>query len=128
MGVEIRSFANSSQDLEIAGNSLADSLMSEKGFSISFKGWTQEGYTVKLKKSGFLRQFSGLVYSFEISIQRKDNVVVMKVDDGDIRNQLAATGIALFIAWPVLITAGYGRMHKGDFRKEMLEKAERLFV
>lgn len=128
MGVEIRSFSSQkgTKDLKHVGDLLADSLMTEKSFAITFKGQTEEGYTVKLKKSGFLRQFSGLVYTISVSLQIHDNVVIVKVDDGDIRNQIASIGVALFVVWPVLITAGYGWMAKGDIRKEILLKAEEL--
>ena len=128
MGVEVQTFTDRITDLEIAGNSLADDLLTEKGFSIMFKGWTADGYAIKLKKSGFLRQFSGLVYTFDILLQRHDNVVIVKVDDGDIRNQLVSLGVAAFIVWPVLITAGYGWMKKGDLRKEVLMRASLLFA
>ena len=127
MGVEIRTFTNSSTDIQTALNTIADELIAEKQFALTFKGMTDEGYKVKLKKSGFLRQFSGLVYTFDIVAQRQGNMVVVKVDDGDLRNQLASLGVALFIVWPVLITAGYGWMKKGDLRKEVLDKAATLF-
>ena len=127
MGVEIRTFNNTSTDIQSALNAVADQLIAEKQFALTFKGMTNEGYKVKLKKSGFLRQFSGLVYTFDICAQRQQSMVVVKVDDGDIRNQIAALGVALFIVWPVLITAGYGWMQKGDLRKEVLRKAAALF-
>ena len=127
MGVEIRTFQNRSTDIEQALNVLADELMAEKGFALMSKGWTAEGFTVKLKKSGFLRQFAGLVYTFAITAQRESDVVVVKVDDGDIRNQLVSLGVAAFIVWPVLITAGYGWMKKGDLRQEVLARAAILF-
>jgi|GEM_PF-3233641 hypothetical protein len=128
MAIEIQSFSNASMDIEKAGNTLADDLLKEKGFAITFKGWTSEGYVVKLSKSGFLRQFSGLTYTLEIMLQRQENVVIVKVDDGNIKNQLIALGVAWIIFLPVLISAGYGWMHKGAFRKEVLEKIKKIFT
>lgn len=127
MGVEIRTFNNKSTDIQIVLNTIADELIAEQQFALTFKGTTAEGYSVKLKKSGFLRQFSGLVYTFDIVAQRQGDMVVVKVDDGDIRNQLASLGVGLLVVWPVLITAGYGWMRKGELRKEVLDKAKKSF-
>lgn len=128
MGVEVRTFANASADLERVGEQVADWLMRERGFALARRGWTPEGYTVRLEKSGFLRQFSGLVYTVDLSLQRADTVVMAKVDDGDIRNQLVGLGVAALLVWPTLLTAGYGWISKGEVRKEVIARVAQLLT
>jgi hypothetical protein len=47
-------------------------------------------------------------------MSRADHSLLISVDDGDIRNQLVGLGIAWFIAWPILLTAGWGMFIKGS--------------
>jgi hypothetical protein len=127
MGVEVRSFTNGSADLESVGNQVADWLMQERGFALTGRGWSDEGYRVRLEKSGFLRQASGLVYTTDLVLQRQGSTVVAKVDDGDLRNQVVALGMAFFfVIWPALLTAGYGWMQKGEVRREVLDRVGAL--
>lgn len=122
MGVEVRSFTNGTADLESVGNQVADWLMQERGFALTGRGWSNEGYRVRLEKSGFLRQASGLVYTTDLVLQRQGSTVVAKVDDGDLRNQIVALGVAYLLIWPALLTAGYGWMQKGEVRREVLDR------
>jgi hypothetical protein len=126
MGIDVKTFTSDS-DVETVGNAIADWLLSEKGFVLTLKGWKEEGlYEVKLKKSGFFRQASGLVYSFDITLQKQRDFITLTVNDGDIRKQLVGLGVAIFVLWPMLITAGYGWMHSGELRQEVLDKVTEL--
>jgi len=126
MGIDVKTFT-SNGNIETIGNTIADWLLSEKGFALTFKGWKEEGiYEIKLKKSGFFRQASGLVYTFDITLQKQRDFVTLTVNDGDIRKQLVGLGVAMFVLWPMLLTAGYGWMHSGELRKEVLNKASEL--
>ncbi len=131
MGVEVRHFQNSTVNIESLGNELAMWLLTEKKFTLTFKGLTFEKgrepeYKIKLIKSGFLRRFSGVVYTFDITLQRINDVVTATVNDGNLHNQLVALGIAATIFWPILISAGYGWMYKGKLRKDVLKKVKTL--
>jgi hypothetical protein len=126
VGVETHAFAVSSPDLEGAARSISDWLESEKGFVPKLKARTDDGYLLRLEKSDFARQLTGLVYTLEISLERQDGTVVVKVDDGDIRNQLLGLGIGAMFIWPLLLTSGYGWLTKGDLRREVIARAAKL--
>ncbi|HEU0051597.1 MAG TPA: hypothetical protein VFQ39_00425, partial [Longimicrobium sp.] len=55
-------------------------------------------------------------------LTRQDGNVAVRVDDGDIRNQLLALGIGAIVAWPLLLTAGYGWIQKGELRGEIIAR------
>ncbi|HAT14050.1 MAG TPA: hypothetical protein DCS91_11170 [Microcoleaceae bacterium UBA11344] len=113
--------------LENLGNQLTDWLLSEHHFSVRQKEWQGgNSYTVSVRKSGFFRQISGLVFEYKIELSNTDKSVVVTIDDGDIRKQLASLGVAWFIAWPMLVTAGFGMYSSGEFKKEIFAKIESI--
>lgn len=122
MGLETRSFADTSTDLGRVAQSLADWLVRDRGFHLKLKARTDDGYVLKLDKSDFGRQLSGLVYTLDITLRRDDGRVTVTVDDGDIRNQLLALGVGVFVPllWPLLLTAGYGWITKGEIRGQVI--------
>ena len=61
---------------------------------LEFRG-TDDGYVLKLDKSDFGRQLAGLVYTLDITLRREGERVTVTVDDGDLRNQLLASGETL---------------------------------
>jgi len=138
MGVEVRHFPNSTVNIEFLGDKLA-MLLTERGFTLTFKGSTfkkrkDPEYKVKLIKAGFLRRVLGMVYTFNITLQKTDNVVMVKVDDGGLRNQLGVWVIAtippFWILWIFLFPSVpgviYAWKHKEKIRKEILTQAETL--
>ncbi len=127
MGVQVHTISNRhSMNVENLGNNLADWLLSDHHFPVKQKGWQGNSYVVSVSKSGFFRQISGLVFEYKIELSKTDNSVVVTIDDGDIRKQLASLGVAWFIAWPMLVTAGFGMYSSGEFRKEIFSKIESL--
>jgi hypothetical protein len=114
-------------ELAQIGNKLSDWLLSEHEFTLTRKDWeNSECYIVNVEKTGFFRQISGLVFSYKIELSRADHSLLVSVDDGDIRQQLVGLGIAWFIAWPILLTAGWGMFIKGGFRQTIFEKIEEI--
>lgn len=130
MGVKVYTFKNNhGQSLDHVGNELADWLLSNHNFSIKKKEWENNNtYLVHVNKSGFFRSIAGLVFEYKIELSATDSSVVASIDDGDIRKQLAAAGVALFVAWPVLVTAGVGMYASGDFVKDIHSKIERILA
>ncbi len=127
MGVQVRTIKNSSSmTVENLGNQLADWLLQDHNFSVKRKGWQDNKYAVSVNKSSFLRQISGLVFEYKIELSKTDNSIVATVEDGDIRKQLAALGLAWFVAWPLLVTAGFGMYSSGEFREEIFSKIESM--
>ena len=122
MGLETRSFADTSTDLGRVAQAVADSMVRDRGFQLKLKARTDDGWVLKLDKSDFGRQLSGLVYTLDVTLRRDDGRVTVTVDDGDIRNQLLALGLGVFLPmlWPLLLTAGYGWITKGDARREVI--------
>jgi hypothetical protein len=134
MGVEVRHFPNSAVDIEFLGEELA-MLLTEKGFTLTFKGSTFKKrkapeYKVKLIKTGFLRRILGMVYTFNITLQRTGNVVELKVDDGGLRNYLGIWVIIIAIppSWLLWIFPIYAWKHKEKIRKEILTQAKILSI
>lgn len=126
MGVEQRSFSDSSTDLHRVGNELADWLVRQRGFTPTLNARLEDGHLLKMEKSDFGRQLTGLVYTLEITIQRQGSSVTVKVDDGDLRNQIGGLGIGALFFWPLLVTAGYGWVSKGQVRDEVIARAAQL--
>ncbi|HEX8695378.1 MAG TPA: hypothetical protein VF746_23400 [Longimicrobium sp.] len=120
MATETRWFNDTSTDLERVARSLADWLVRDKGFVLKVRARTDDGAVLKLEKSDFGRQLTGLLYSLDITLRREGSRVGVTVDDGDIRNQALALGIGLVVLWPLLLTAGYGWITKGEVRNQVI--------
>ena len=125
MGVETRSFRSAVGDLEPVVESLADWLARDRGFNVKLKARTADGWLLRSEKSDFGRMLTGLLYSLDITFLQQGDVVTVTVDDGDLRNQALALGLALVILWPLLLTAGYGWITKGEIRTEVLARVAR---
>jgi hypothetical protein len=126
MGVETRTFPDREANLDHVGQELTSWLEQTRGFSTKLRTRTSDGVLLKLEKSDFGRQLTGLVYSLQVDIVRRDGTLYVKVDDGDLRNQMLGLGIGAFIFWPLLLTAGYGWMSKGEIRGEVIAKVAQL--
>lgn len=119
MGVETRVFASRAADLERISESLVQWLVRERGFKPTLNSALADGRLIKLEKSDFGGRLTGLIYTLDITLQREGETVRVTVDDGDLRNQIVALGLgALFmtVLWPLLVTAGYGWVQKGEVR------------
>jgi hypothetical protein len=125
MGVETQSFRNSSADLEQVGRSIADFLTRDRGFTPTLQARTDDGVVLKMEKRDFGRQLTGLVYTVDVSLRRHGDTVTVTVDDGDLRNQVLALGVGVLLPmlWPLLLTAGYGWVTKGDIRGQVIARA-----
>lgn len=127
MGVEIRTIRNTNFSTpEMVADELSRWLMQEHNFALKRKEIEGGKYIITVNKSGLLRQISGLVFEYKVEIHTTDSYLVATVDDGDLRKQLAALGMAWFFAWPALLTAGYGMIASGQFRQEILGRIEHL--
>jgi hypothetical protein len=122
MGVETRVFAARTGDLEQAAQAVQQWLIQTRGFQSKLMARTADGYMMRLEKSDFGRQLTGMVYTLDITLTRQDGSVAVRVDDGDIRNQLLALGIGAIVLWPLLLTAGYGWIQKGELRSDVIAK------
>ena len=127
MGVETQSFRSSGGNLEEVARSISDWLVREKGFAPKLQARTEDGFLLRMEKSDFGRQLAGLVYTVEVNLRRSGDVVTVTVDDGDIRNQILALGVGVLLpmAWPLLLSAGYGWISKGEIRQQVLAIATR---
>lgn len=126
MAVETRTFASTNNDdLNVVAASLAEWLIRDKGFSVKLNARLEDGALLKMEKADFGRQLTGLAYTLEITLRRQGGSVTVTVDDGDFRNQALAAGIGAFVLWPLLLTAGYGWITKGDLRGEVIARAAR---
>lgn len=126
MGIERRSFpASAAVDMEQVGRELSEWLRG-RGFAQKLVTRTAGGVLLRAEKSDFGRQLAGLVYTLEIGIERTGDTVNVTVDDGDLRNQIVALGLAVFVVWPFLLSAGYGWMKKGEIRGEVIAKVAQL--
>lgn len=85
---------------------------------------SKRGNTVVLRSrlSGFLRQMSGLVFELTVELTPTGDGFVATVDNGDIRKQLAAMGIAWFLFWPVIIPLGYAHLANNKIVTDVLAK------
>ena len=119
MGVETRAFTSRNADLERISEALTEWLVRERGFTAKLNTPLADGRLIKLEKSDFGGRLTGLIYTLDITLQRDGETVRVTVDDGDLRNQVVALGLgALFMTmlWPLLLTAGYGWIQKGEIR------------
>ena len=79
-------------------------------------GVSNDDFDFKAELDG---ESNALVATLDITLQRDGEAVRVTVDDGDLRNQVVALGLgALFMTmlWPLLLTAGYGWIQKGEIR------------
>jgi len=126
MAVETRTFpAAGDTDLPGMATALAEWLIRDKGFSVKLNTRLHDGALLKLERTDFGRQLTGLAYTLDITLQRQGNAVTVTVDDGDFRNQALALGIGAFVLWPLLLTAGYGWISKGEIRGEVIARVAR---
>ena len=131
MGIDSRSIdvgrSINLKELEKIAEKLSNWLLEEHGFALHHKQWEDDKhYVLEVKKTGFFRQLSGLVFAYKIQLSRADNTLVVVVDNGDIRNQLVSLGVAWFVAWPMLLTAGWGMYAKGEFRQTIFSEVEKI--
>ena len=122
MAVETRAFTDASSDLGAVARSVADWLIRDKGFTVKLNTRLADGALLKLEKADFGRQLTGLAYTIDITLQRQGSTVTVTVDDGDFRNQALALGIGAFVLWPLLLTAGYGWITKGEVRGQVIAR------
>ena len=85
-----------------------------------------EAVVFRTRLSGLLRQASGLVFELNIELSPTGDGFVAAVDNGDIRKQLAALGIAWFFFWPLLVTAGYAHFANNAIVDQVLDKLREL--
>jgi hypothetical protein len=131
MGIDSRTIEISRdinlEELETIAAKLSDWLLEEHGFALHHKYWEdKDHYVLEVQKTGFFRQLSGLVFAYKIKFSKDDNSLFVVVDNGDIRNQLVSLGVAWFIAWPMLLTAGWGIYAKGEFRQTIFSQIEKI--
>ncbi|TRT84681.1 MAG: hypothetical protein EWV82_08070 [Microcystis aeruginosa Ma_AC_P_19900807_S299] len=131
MGIDSRTIEISRhinlEELETIAAKLSDWLLEEHGFALHHKQWEdKDHYVLEVQKTGFFRQLSGLVFAYKIKFSKADNSLLVLVDNGDIRNQLVSLGVAWFIAWPMLLTAGWGMYAKGEFRQTIFSQIEKI--
>lgn len=127
MGNESRMIRlNKTIDLDELGSRITSWMVRNHEFNIDFKGKDGDVYIISLSKNNLLRQLSGLVYTFKISLEQDDSgMIIANVDDGNLKNQIASLGLGIFFAWPLLLTSGWGIYAKGQFRTEILSKIDR---
>lgn len=81
---------------------------------------------LRSRLSGFLRQLSGLVFELTIELTPSGDGFVAEVDNGDIRKQLTALGIAWFLFWPMIFTAGWGWFANNQVLHQVVAKLDEL--
>jgi len=129
MGVKVYTVSNDmGLDLAEIGSVLAEWLLQTHNFSIDKKAWGEDdSFFVHAKKSGVLRQISGLVFMYKIKISAAgDSSVVLAIDYGDIRKQLASLGVSFFVFAPVLVTSGIAMFTSGGFCEKIKDRVERM--
>ncbi|MCL2931150.1 MAG: hypothetical protein MGG11_02275 [Trichodesmium sp. MAG_R03] len=127
MGYEVKTVTLKQRtNIEKLGYEISDWMLNNHKFSLDKREWHNQKYFIQLSKSNMMRQLSGLVYTFKIELEQTEKVLTIIIDDGDLRNQLVALGLAVFVAWPLLLTAGWGMYAKGDFRQKIFGKIEKM--
>lgn len=100
----------------------------QTGLSFPEPEQTTRGDTrvIRSRLSGFLRQISGLVFELTVELTPTGDGFVAEVENGDIRKQLTALGIAWFFFWPMILTAGFGWFANNQVLHQVLAKLDEL--
>lgn len=115
-------------NMEKIASNLSDWLLREHEFVTTEKDWDgPDKYVLEVKKTGFFRQLSGLVFSYKVKLhQTGSGPLFIVIESGDIRDQLVGMGLAIFVAWPLIFTAGWGVYAKGEFRDTIYRQLRKL--
>ena len=126
MGIQIKKFTQlGNLCLESLTDEVSQWAIQDHGFTLRRKEIKDEGVALlRLEKKGLMRELSGLVFTYDLEITSIEGGLLVKVDEGDWTKQALAMGVAWFLFWPMLITAGLGIFAKGEFTQQLLRQIE----
>lgn len=85
-----------------------------------------ETTVLRTKLTGIVRQIGGLVFGLTIELTPTGDGFVAVVDNGDLRDQLWALGIAWFFFWPLILSSAWARYASSVVLDETLGKLQEL--
>lgn len=85
-----------------------------------------DAIVLRTRLTGVLRHLVGLVFELTIHLTPTGDGFVAVVDNGDLRKQLVALGIAWFVFWPLIVTAGYSHLTNNKILDDVLRQLREL--
>ncbi len=115
--------------IEKIGEHLVDWFQMEKNM-IAEGGKAQGGgYFVQAKdQSDGWKTVSGMTKALQVQLIKADNNVIVNCDFGKWSDKIGAGAIGMFVAWPLLITAGIGAAQQSKLPNEVFAEIERFIV
>ncbi len=119
---------HTSRSLEVIVPELAAWLETSQQYPLPERSERGETIVLRTKLTGVIRQIGGLVFELTVELTPTGDGFVAVVDNGDLRNQLVALGIAWFIFWPLLLSSAWARFASNAVLDEVLKKLQELSV
>lgn len=96
------------------------------GYEVTSQDLVSGGKDISITKGGMFKAIIGMKTALKISLKPCDNKIQFEAGVGIFGLQAIPAAIALFVAWPVMITQIWGLVQQSKLDDKALEIAERV--
>ena len=96
----------------------------EEGYDVTTQDLMSGGKDISITKGGMFKAIIGMKTALKISLKPYDNKIQFEAGVGIFGLQAIPSAIALFVAWPVMITQIWGLVQQSKLDDKALEIAE----
>ena len=98
----------------------------KEGYDVTTQDLMSGGKDISITKGGMFKAIIGMKTALKISLKPYDNKIQFEAGVGIFGLQAIPSAIALFVAWPVMITQIWGLVQQSKLDDKALEIAERV--
>lgn len=96
----------------------------KEGYDVTTQDLMSGGKDISITKGGMFKVIIGMKTALKISLKPYDNKIQFEAGVGIFGLQAIPSAIALFVAWPVMITQIWGLVQQSKLDDKALEIAE----
>lgn len=96
----------------------------KEGYDVTTQDLMSGGKDISITKGGMFKAIIGMKTALKISLKPYDNKIQFEAGVGIFGLQAIPSAIALFVAWPVMITQIWGLVQQSKLDDKALEIAE----
>ncbi|MTV48851.1 zinc-ribbon domain-containing protein [Heliobacillus mobilis] len=114
-------------DLTPVANDVLDYFRAQE-YDVNGEGTPTRGWHISISKGGIFKAVLGMKTALNIEIEPTRTGTSLKAGIGIFGMQAIPTVIALFVAWPVLLTQIWGLVKNADLDEEAINCAEKSLL